>query len=114
MNVHVLVGIGVIEPEPGGGKGAILAGNLCGEASAAAWAEEVVETETELIAADRWRAGQDRVAFDGDEMQANGEGGQGFGPADSIRSGGAGDHEAGGRQDALTMRQLDGLVHLDG
>ncbi len=78
VEVHVLVGVGVIEAEAGGGKSGELGLDLGGELAAGARGD-VAQAEAELVGGESTAGGDEAgdlgwgkrgLAFDGDEMQA--------------------------------------------
>ena len=117
MHVHVLVRVGMIERQPGGREGAELGVDLGGQPAAGGDAEEILQSQSKLVAAVEAAGGGSRqhgLALDDDQVQAHGQTRQRPRAADGVRRGGPGDHQAGGRQDSLAMRLLDGRVDLDG
>src|SRR5262249_35892905 len=122
MEMKMLVRIDVVEREAARAIGLELRLDLgCGLA-ANRWAGEDVEPERGHVAAEA-SAGideighalrrQHRSALDQHDMQADAQARQALRAADGTLSGAAADHEAGGRQNSLLMRELDRLVDFE-
>ena len=119
MQMHMLVRIGVVQRQPGGGEGGELRADLGGELAADARTGEVVDAEAELVgrepAVGIHQVGnlgrrQHSRALDHHEMQSDAQVRQRARAPHGIRRGGTGHHQAGGVQRAGAVRSLDRLV----
>ena len=119
MQVHVLVRIGMVERQPGGGERRELCADFRGELPADARAEEVVHAESKLVRGKlspcvdqigNFRCRQHGGTVDRHQMQADAKGRTRPRPPHRIRGGWAGDHEARGIQNTVAVRSFDRLV----
>ena len=119
VEVHVLVRVGVVQAQAGGGEGCVLGGDLGPQLAADARVEEVAHAQSRLVgwelavradqAGDLGRR-QDGGTFNHDQMQAHVKVRQALGYGHCFGCRGAGDHQAGGGQNAVAVRPLDRFV----
>ena len=121
MQVKVLVGVDVIERQPGPAIGLELRLDLGRDLPAQARAKEDRRPVGSGVAAepaagvDEVRHGTGRqhgLRLDEGKMQADPEPGKAPGPSDGVLGGGPADHQAGGAEHPFAMRLLDRLVDL--
>jgi len=117
----VFVRVDVIERKAGRAIGLELRLDFCCDLPAHRRARKYLEPETRHVIAkspgriDEVRQAsrrQDGVALDQHEMQADAQSGQPAGARHRILDRGTADHEAGGGQDAVAMRNFDRIVDL--
>jgi hypothetical protein len=117
----MLVRIDVVERQSARAIGFELRLDLRRHLAAHRRAQEDVDPETDHVAAEvpvgvdeigQVLRGQDRPAFDQNQVQADAQPRQPPRPRDGVLRRGAGDHEARGRENAVAMRGLDGFVDL--
>ena len=123
MQMHVLVRVGMAEPQPGRGEGGELRPDLRRQLAAHARAEEIVHPEAQLVGrkpAARidqigdLRRRQHRRTLDHHQMQPHPQAGIAPRPRHRIGRRGAGDHQAGGSQHAFAVGLLDAFVYRFG
>ena len=119
MQVHVLVRVGMVEREPGGGESGELGADFGGKLPANTRTEEIINPEAELV---RWKPalGVQKIRdcgprqygwpFDHHEMQSDAKRWQFPRPSHGIQSSRAGNHQARCIQNAVEMRLHDRLV----
>ncbi len=119
MQMHVLVGVQMVQPKAGGREGGELRTDFGRELAAGTRAEEVGHTEPKLrgrelaVGVNDVRnsgGGQHRRSLDRHQMQSDGKGRQRLGPPHRVRRGGSSDHQAGGGEHAVAVRPLHRLV----
>ena len=117
--MHVLVGVGVIQLQAGGGEGGVLGADLRGELAPHGGAEEVFEAEPELVGRELparihevrdHRRGQNRWPLDHHEMQPDAHARHGARPAHCIGRRSTGDHKAGRLQYSFAVGAFYALV----
>ncbi len=118
----MLVGIDVIQPQAGGFKSGELGLDLRPQLGPHLGAEEHggagaghvgAEASGTIYQVGHHGRGQDRPAFHQHQMQADPQARHGFGALHGVIGGGTRHHQAGGRQDAITMGAFDRLVDFD-
>jgi hypothetical protein len=123
MQMKMLVRIDVVERESARAIGFELRLDLRRQLAAHRRPQEDVDPETDHIAAEvpvgideigQLLRGQDRPAFDQDQMQADVQPRQPPRPRDGVLRRGAGDHEACSGEDAVPMCGFDRLIDLAG
>jgi hypothetical protein len=119
MQMHVVVGIDVVESEPGRAERLELCANLRGELAAHGWHERVAHPcahesvwhlagiIAEIRQLDPW---QHRATSRHHQMQAYRQLRQTFGALDGVGGGRRADHQARGGEHAIAVRSLDALV----
>ena len=121
MQMEMLVGVDVVERQPGRAKRLELRFDLGCELPPDARAEAMSSPTRAMSARNRpcasTRSGtlsrrQRRPALDQHEMQPDAQARQPPRPRDRVGRGGRRRHQARGRQNAVAMRLLDGLVDL--
>jgi len=123
MQMKVLVGVAVIERQPGCLKGRELRGDFIGELPARLMAtgderpdRGHVRTERPLVVYETTHGGRRKngTAFDQNYVQADAQGGQAARACYRVCGRRGGHHQARCRQYAVPMPGLDGLIHFCG
>ena len=118
--MHVLVGIGVIQRQPGIRERLKLRPDFRRQLSAKAGPEEIIDPQPQLIRweipigihqirNDRWR--EYSRPLDRHQMQPDLQPWHGPSTTDRVGGGGGGDHQAGVRQNPVAMGALHRFVH---
>ena len=115
------VGVDVVERQARVGEGVELGRDLGGQAAPEAGAGRQLEADARHVVPERAVAldqaaqplgRQQRLGVGQRQMQADAQVRQAAGARDGVLDRGTADHQAGGGQDALGVRALDGLVDL--